>query len=133
MTPEQNTHVKTLSGKQEIFDHVVKHLKNQGGQSVARRETMTHEECAYRGTGGRMCAVGCLIADDEYEPDMEGKGVDRIVLPPRLANHIFLLRELQLLHDYHRTFSPDGAGLSPWGVHEIEELRINFDLENPRP
>ena len=130
MTPEQNAHVKTLSGKQEIFDYAIKHLKNQGTQSMVGPG---HGICGYRGHDGTMCAVGCLLADDEYEPDMEGKGVYKIVLPPRLANHVFLLQELQRLHDHRQTFSPDGAGLSLWGIDEIEELRIKFDLENPRP
>ena len=75
MTPEQNAHVKTLRGKKEIFDYVVTHLKNQKSQSMGSIYFADSDECAYRGLDNKMCAVGCLIADDEYESSMEGKNV----------------------------------------------------------
>lgn len=52
---------------QEIFDKILFHLRKQG--KAARDDT---GNCAYRGAGGTMCAVGCLISDDMYDPAFEG-------------------------------------------------------------
>jgi len=56
-----------------------------------------------------MCAVGCLIADDEYEPSMEGENVPGLMvlgrMPARLAPHERMLAELQALHDNPDFFS----------------------------
>lgn len=129
MTPEQNAHVKTLATRQEIFNHVIKHLKEQGCQSVDR----DGDECAYRGASGRMCAVGCLLADDEYEPNMESHGVYDIVLPLRLENHSLLLQELQRLHDRSYYWNDEGAGgFSHQGEYEIEMIQFKFGLDNAR-
>ena len=61
---------------QEIFDKVAAHLIKQGGP--ARDE---NNDCAYRAPNGRTCAVGCLIPDSAYDPDMEGRrAADPVVL-----------------------------------------------------
>ena len=118
MTPEQNAHVKTLRGKKEIFDYVVTHLKNQKSQSMGSIYFADDDDydvdldgytCAYRGLDNKMCAVGCLIADDEYEPSMEDENVPRLIvlgkLPARLVPHESMLLELQGLHDNPDFFS----------------------------
>lgn len=78
---------------QEIFDYVARHLARQG------RKSMYEKECRYRGPGNTMCAVGCLIKDNEYYPAMEGRTMNGIILPPRFLEHTNLLRQLQLVHD----------------------------------
>ena len=55
-----NLHAKSL---QEVFDRVASHLLTQSARSLLPDGS----GCAYRGANGRMCAVGCLIADYEYE------------------------------------------------------------------
>lgn len=55
-----NLHTKSL---QEVFDYVASHLLTQNDRSLLP----DGNGCAYRGDNGRTCAVGCLIADDEYE------------------------------------------------------------------
>lgn len=52
---------------QEIFDKVAKHLLTQNAQSMGIMG------CAYRGDNGLQCAVGCLIPDELYRPEFEGK------------------------------------------------------------
>ena len=92
---------------QEIFDTVAKHLITQGQQS--QRDDGT---CLYRGPGGLKCAVGVLIPDDVYTPEMEldelgetGNGVrgllDRYanVLPDYFSENVRLLSNLQNVHD----------------------------------
>lgn len=62
---------------QEIFDTVCEHFARQGRRAVGNLNI-----CKYRGVyeGERtMCAVGCLISDDEYQEDWEDNGVEAIL------------------------------------------------------
>jgi hypothetical protein len=52
---------------QEVFDRVVTHLRTQGKPS----KDVTGS-CSYRGINGTSCAVGCLIDDEFYDPELEG-------------------------------------------------------------
>lgn len=56
---------------QEIFDKVLTHLRAQGVAATGGFQ------CTYRQTTPEgktlMCAVGCLIKDEFYNPDFEGK------------------------------------------------------------
>lgn len=129
MTPEQNAHVKTLTTAEEIFDYVEAHLRNQGQRSMARSCN-----CAYRGEKGRMCAVGCLIADDEYNLSMEGNVVCAIHLPFRLRPHVSMLRDLQIFHDYEGSWDHDRSEVfSPEGEDRLEKIRVEFDLKKTSP
>jgi hypothetical protein len=88
---------------QEIFDTVARHLFTQGTQAfdadVAR--------CQYRGPNGTKCAVGCLIPDEAYDPEMEGwiaKALwqafkDKPGFPQWAAAEVSLLVRLQGVHD----------------------------------
>lgn len=57
--------------QQEIFDKVASHLITQGAQARYRRSD-GYPSCAYRGENDTMCAAGCLIPDEEYNPEFEG-------------------------------------------------------------
>lgn len=100
--------------RQEIFDKVAAHLLTQKAKSlkVSRNDGITGEECRYRGMRGMKCAVGCLIPDELYNPDMEGKRVGALLEHfPQLHPFFFdehetlptetisLLDELQGIHD----------------------------------
>ena len=62
----KNLHVATA---QQVFDQVSKHLMGQGCKSINHKGN-----CVYKGDGGdTSCAAGCLIADNEYKPELEGK------------------------------------------------------------
>jgi hypothetical protein len=63
--------LKTLknSTDQEVFDQVANHLLTQNKRSVSATDNTL---CVYRSPDGLKCAAGCLIADDEYDPRMEG-------------------------------------------------------------
>jgi hypothetical protein len=52
--------------EQEIFDRVAVHLLTQKVHSINGIG-----ECCYRGNNNTRCAVGCLIDDEEYHPDMK--------------------------------------------------------------
>lgn len=57
--------------KQTLFTKVAMHLLRQGQRSV-----MQEDGCAYRGPKGLKCAIGCLIPDEVYSPDIEGTGIN---------------------------------------------------------
>lgn len=65
---------------QSLFDAVATHLLNQNAVSMhpdsddAPRIGLGNG-CAYRGEGGRKCAIGALIPDDKYDPEFEGSDV----------------------------------------------------------
>jgi len=131
MTPEQNALIKSLSTREEIFDYVEAHLKKQGYRSMLNADFGT---CAYRGESGSMCAVGCLLADDEYNPGMENNSVmeladlsgseifAKIALPERLIPHARMLEALQDLHDRSANWT-SGKGLSHRGIGHLRHLR----------
>lgn len=102
--------------QQEMFDRVAVHLLKQGTASVDR-----YGKCSYRGTAGRMCAIGVLIGDDEYSPGMEGLYVSELFGVGAIGpGNLDLADDLQRLHD---SVSPD-----EWG-HELAEVANCFGLD----
>ena len=131
MTPEEALKVKSLKDPSDVFNHVIDHLRKQGTKSL-------HPEggiCAYRGRDETMCAVGCLIADDEYDPVWEGRGIDFLVgenqLPPglkeRIESNLLMLIALQILHDDRLEYS-DGRFTYATEV-SINLLRANWNIK----
>ena len=112
---------------QEIFDIVAAHLIKQNHQATKG------SNCAYRGEGGTMCAIGCLIKDEFYTEKLEGQTIyDDVVfvavsksLNIGIKDNLFLkelLSDLQVFHD-HR--------LIPWSVEESLERFVkekDFDF-----
>lgn len=92
---------------QEIFDKVVTHLRTQ------KSRAMLGNSCAYRAPDGKMCAVGCLIPDELYDPKMENKGVmwllvNKFTVPEFFKEHPNLLEELQTVHDMEENWNKNG-------------------------
>ena len=94
---------------QEAFDTIVRHLRNQGRQAIDGEGA-----CCYRTQDGLKCAVGCLIPDDKYGTDIEGKSV---TILPRTSLGLedvscSLLEYLQHTHDvhFHSGFTPEVKG-----------------------
>jgi len=63
--------------KQEIFDKVVAHLRQQGVKCASTEQG--EELCAYRGADGTKCAIGALIPDELYDPKVEGASVGALL------------------------------------------------------
>lgn len=91
---------------QETFDIVLAHARKQQSKSMALfTHRADYETCAYRGNDGKMCFVGVLIPDSEYDVSLEGEAicvqgnaVSRLAL--RLGySDIGFLRRLQGIHD----------------------------------
>jgi len=101
--------------KQEILDKVATHLLSQMEQALSKGGS-----CMYRTEAGLKCAIGCLIPDDLYDPDIEDAPVScfvrvRNAYQPewRVARtigrklgirstHYRLLEDLQSLHDEYK-------------------------------
>ena len=120
--------LKTLehATSQQVFDQIVNHLRKQGKPSIDKRRI----ECLYHGPDGLKCAAGCLIADDEYSPEMDNNPandttwqhlVDTGVVPPHFSE---LIIHMQYLHDSERP--------EDWET-EFEKAAQAFDLEYKKP
>jgi hypothetical protein len=81
--------------KADIFYRVIAHLRAQGVQAKNEQGS-----CRYRTPEGLKCAAGCLILDEEYTPEFEGKSWYTIAKHfPRYADFTRMITDLQLLHD----------------------------------
>lgn len=86
---------------QEVFDTVAKHLLTQGEKCLMPGSS---KDCAYRSIqpdGHELqCAAGCLIEEDEYDSDLEGKAWDDLVYAGIVTDaHMGIIRNLQSIHD----------------------------------
>jgi len=84
----------------------------QGGPSFdfARAVTNKTGGCMYRSPGGSKCAVGLLIDDAHYSPDLEGKALENSFVLDAVGlsigrslteQEIYTLAKLQEQHDYY--------------------------------
>lgn len=107
--------------KQEVFNKVVLHLRQQGRPSLN-----ANHDCMYRGEDGTKCAIGCLIEDKDYNPDFEGQFFGRFVKDvPNLEwmrKHTVLLEELRIVHDLHQ--------IDYWEM-KFQNIAIEHGLEMP--
>lgn len=103
--------------EQEVFDQVARHLLEQGCRSIE------DGLCAYRTRWGHKCAAGCLIADDEYNPEYNYMAWMSMVargLAPDV--HLDLIQRLQNIHDER----PHGR----WYA-ELQDLADDLGLNMP--
>lgn len=116
---------------QEIFDTVASHLLTQNQRSVgywvkcedSEESFFNDTSCAYRGQNGLKCAVGVLISDQDYSPQIEGESI-RCLMGTYQPNLDHLKREvirtLQFIHDNH---SP-----KDWGA-KLKHVAKTYNLE----
>lgn len=79
---------------QAVFDQIVNHLRAQG--EPCKDESGV---CSYK-SGNERCAAGCLISDDEYNKEYEGKGWDSLVSESKVTKmHKDLICAMQNIHD----------------------------------
>lgn len=95
---------------QSVFDYAVAHMAAQG-----RRSTNGDSRCLYRGPDGLMCAVGCLIPDEEYSPSLEDMVVMNIT-PKQLPQALLPYGDNTLLHQLQRCHD---QALSPSRLREM--------------
>jgi len=84
----------------------------QGGPSFDPERALTPMigGCMYRSPGGSKCAVGLLIDDAHYSPDLEGKALENSLVLDAVGlsigrslteQEIYTLAKLQEQHDYY--------------------------------
>jgi hypothetical protein len=109
---------------QEIFDKVAVHLLTQNRVSMNEKNDL----CAYRGVDGLKCAVGVLIPDEFYSPEIETTGAEN--LPEwvwkamdidQTEGNVELLDRLQRTHD---DFGPES-----W-VADLKKVAEDFNLND---
>lgn len=87
----------------QIMHRVMKHFADQKKRAMGEGEVILNERitvCKYRAEDGSRCAIGCLIPDSEYDPEIEGKSVDTTGLFFFTKASINIASALQNIHDY---------------------------------
>lgn len=115
--------MKTL---QETFDKIVDHLRKQNSKSLM--EAPRDDTCAYRGQDGKMCAVGCLIKDEFYDPSLEENIVQNKLVKNALnlsgyctdEKFLKLMESMQQCHDLN--------SVKDWEYH-FGSIATRYDLE----
>lgn len=112
--------------RQEAFEKAVRGLAGQGWERSVTTQEGPYTQCCYRGDGGRKCAIGHLIPDEDYSPRMEGGA---ITWPQVLetcglssADRGFAV-DMQIAHD--RAESPEGM------LRNYREFAEQYDLTWP--
>lgn len=119
---------------------VVKHLYSMKGQSM--RKVNGAQSCAYRGRAGAKCAIGCMIPDDVYEPQMEGRNIasllGKIGGPDRPIEALVVLFEginvqfildLQVLHDTDQNWDENGfRRKSPEVIEHLRWIAMQYGV-----
>ena len=109
--------------REEVFDKVAIHLLKQGKKSMSP----IGGGCVYRGPNGLACAIGCLIPDDKYIPDIESFNVDglmsnypEVVKGTAITDEFLtILQELQVVHDCRE--------VSSWSEN-LGRMALEFEL-----
>ncbi|MNZ73017.1 hypothetical protein D3C78_914160 [compost metagenome] len=90
--------IQELSSHQKITQHLIQQ------RALSTKDGFEDSDCKYRSALGHKCAVGCLIPDEEYLPEMEGKIVARLdkEFPTLLPKDISVeaLEKWQRYHDF---------------------------------
>lgn len=110
--------------EQDIFNAAYLGLKAQGFKMSLR-----NGGCAYRGLNGLRCAVGHVIPDALYDPEMEGDSAESDLVRKALAaigadGHVQFLSQLQCVHDFEYDYRGRTAPLPP-----MDERLREFALE----
>jgi len=106
---------------QETFNRVYNHLKKQGKPALD-----LWGRCSYRTEEGLMCAVGCLISDEDYRVEFEGfclSGIIGLGWDPK--GNVSLLIALQSAHDCWKKVGDEVF----WS--RMERIAEEFNLKIP--
>jgi hypothetical protein len=110
---------------QELFDKVVAHARKQGKRAVL------NGRCQYRQPDGGKCFAGALIADEHYDPSLEGYGAgwpsvqNALVASGVKVEQFPLVSALQFIHDCHLV-----AEWPEQFTHRAAEFRLVYE-NNP--
>lgn len=119
-----------MLNRQQTFETMVAHLRKQG--ALAQNATKTG--CAYRGANQTMCAVGCLISDQDYDDGIEGSSAGAFEVIERIPDATtddmeFLDHAQSALHDGFLG-SPEDQ-FPTWLENQVPRFAKEFGLEIP--
>jgi hypothetical protein len=134
--------------KQQIFDHVVDHIFDQGGGSVGPSLSSTEMEVGlYAMEDGSSCSIGCLLPPLiksilRTNPRANSKAVHELPLflvgfsdTPMIRGYAeamerqeYFLESIQDAHDDSFTSRRPPDLAMGWFRHKMRELAITFDL-----
>lgn len=126
------THANTA---QEMFNVVCIGILAQGKASTEKNKD-GYNECKYRAADGSKCALGLLIPDEDYKPEMETKNYLALkqnkLLPDWLSRSetAMLLQRMQSAHDVQLAHGSMGA----WERMMIQigrELNLDTSILEP--
>lgn len=90
-------------------DKIEKHLIQQKARAVQIDPDPSKSRCQYRTDSGLMCAAGCLIPDEMYNPEIEGRNVPCVLRDfPGILPEGIHSRELLQWQSYHDNFAVAG-------------------------
>lgn len=95
--------IEGIKTKQDLFNHVARHLIRQNEQSRGG----VGDTCMYRNGRGLSCAIGCCINGENYRPSFEGKAfsggiyiaVEKSIGRQLESDEIGMLSDLRKIHD----------------------------------
>lgn len=107
------------SSREKIEQHLIK----QKARAVERVPTehpalgAQASRCQYRTSEGQMCAAGCVIPDEKYDPKMEGLTAFQVAyaFPDAFPTDI-TQRELELWQAYHDQTAMQGGETFNYGL-----------------
>lgn len=122
--------------RQEMFDKIWNHfIEEDAPWSVTEKGG-----CRYRGEDGKKCAVGLLLPDSLYHPDMEGKAIERVFQHfPEVKeffgeHNMHFLDACQRAHDQTSPIPAQAAEVwdgKPLFTNKLLEIARVFGLEAP--
>ena len=124
-----------------MFDTVLTNLTAQGVASTGRTNPEGDISCQYRGTDGRKCAAGWLIADEHYTRSIEGKNAamgspfKALVKSgvPKTAHAEQLVCKMQNVHDRHMPGCDEEGHTLEIFHEEMQDVANMFGLTFTRP
>jgi hypothetical protein len=107
--------IEGIKTTQDMFNHVARHLFRQHDVAIITNKE-GNRECRYRDDHSRKCAVGSLIDDAIYSPNIEGTPVSDLgfVISASIGfmptdEDLAILRRLQGIHDSQKVEAwPEG-------------------------
>jgi hypothetical protein len=114
---------RAMSTMQKLFNRIVRHLLKQNAQA------MLHGSCMYRAPDGKRCAVGGVLPNRLYKPNMERKSYDFLVQSfPEVGEHFGvenkdLLSACQRVHD---------DNLPCYWLDKLAAVAVQFGLDFPK-
>lgn len=106
--------------RQEVFDKVKTHLLTQNKRSING-----NEGCLYRHPEGLKCAIGPLLSDEVYTPELEGKTPQHYILSKALADSGLDID----LETGLETFANSSQGLRNDDTKFLSELQFIHDYD----